>query len=577
LNIRHLCPSISAFAINCYRDPSSLFIDGSFILSQEGTTQGDPLAMPLYALATVPLIKAVSNESDARQVWYADDSGATGKITSLHQWWESLLLRGPSFGYYVNRSKTWLIVKEELEDEARSLFSDFDINITTEGRPYLGSPIGTESFIHSYVKSKVDTWLTIINTLSEVALPSPHAAYAAFTHGISSLWTFLCRTTPDICHLLEPLELLIRSKLIPTLTGQTPPNDLTRRLLALPSRLGGINFSSPTSLEHEYGFSTRLSAPLSSLILDPDPSIHPLDIYLQQVEIRKTLAQERKQLACSAATTLLPLLSSDLQLSVKLAQEKGASSWLIALPLRQHGFALHKSAFRDALALRYGWIPKDIPSECPCGKPFHVEHALSCTKGGFPTLRHNEIRDLTASLLSEVCSNVSVEPPLQNLSGEHLPSGSVNREDGARADIAVDGFWGLSRERTYFDVRVFNPYAPSNKNQSLASSYRNQEKEKKRHYSQRINVIELGSFTPIILSSTGGYAREATVFYKRLASLLSESRNEHYNITISWLRCIINFSLLRSSIQCIRGARSSRGMPYRQTPISVIHAESRLG
>ena len=41
--------------------------------------------------------------------------------------------------------------------------------------------------------------------------------------------------------------------------------------------------------------------------------------------------------------------------------------------------------------------------------PLHflwARHALSCPKGGFPSLRHNEVRDLTANLLSEVCNNV---------------------------------------------------------------------------------------------------------------------------------------------------------------------------
>ena len=41
-----------------------------------------------------------------------------------------------------------------------------------------------------------------------------------------------------------------------------------------------------------------------------------------------------------------------------LAQEKGASSWLTTLPLKEFNFALHKGAFRDAVALRYGWQPK---------------------------------------------------------------------------------------------------------------------------------------------------------------------------------------------------------------------------
>ena len=78
-----------------------------------------------------------------------------------------------------------------------------------------------------------------------------------------------------------------------------------------------------------------------------------------------------------------------------------------------------------------------------------VGHALSCTRGGFPTLRHNEVRDLTASMLSEVCSNVSIEPALQELSGETLLGNSANRNSGARVDVAADGFWGRGRERTF--------------------------------------------------------------------------------------------------------------------------------
>jgi len=57
---------------------------------------------------------------------------------------------------------------------------------------------------------------------------------------------------------------------------------------------------------------------------------------------------------------LLSQLTTKLQMAVSLAQERGASSWLTALPVQEHGFSLHKTAFRDALALRYGWLPSCI-------------------------------------------------------------------------------------------------------------------------------------------------------------------------------------------------------------------------
>lgn len=67
--------------INSYRQPTELFVDGDVLYSEEGTTQGDPLGMPMYAVATVPLINRLSGR--VHQVWYADDATATGTIDHL--------------------------------------------------------------------------------------------------------------------------------------------------------------------------------------------------------------------------------------------------------------------------------------------------------------------------------------------------------------------------------------------------------------------------------------------------------------------------------------------------------------
>jgi len=162
-----------------------------------------------------------------------------------------------------------------------------------------------------------------------------------------------------------------------------------------------------------------------------------------------------------------------------LASEKGASSWLTSLPIEEYGFCLHKGAFRDALALRYGWSPQQTPMYCVCGASFTVEHALSCPRGGFPIVRHNEIRDVTANLLTEVCHDFIIEPDLQPLMGETLAGASSNTMDGARLDIAVNGFWGGCFEKTYLDVRVFNTHAPSIRKTDISNCYSRHEAEKK--------------------------------------------------------------------------------------------------
>ena len=147
---------------------------------------------------------------------------------------------------------------------------------------------------------------------------------------------------------------------------------------------------------------------------------------------------------------------------MELSQEKRASTLLTALPIDDHGFALHKSAFKDALSLRYDWTLQNSPSHCSCSQAFSIEHALTCKTGGFPVVRHNEVRDITASLLSEVCYGVTIEPHLQSLSGETLSHRSAIIDDGARLDISIYGFWGGRFEKAFLDVRVFNPSSQSN-------------------------------------------------------------------------------------------------------------------
>ena len=166
----------------------------------------------------------------------------------------------------------------------------------------------------------------------------------------------------------------------------------------------------------------------------------------------------------SERSDLKETLPTNLKKSLTICSEKGTSNWLSALPITEHGFALHKGAFRDALCLRYGWRPPNLPSHCVCGKFFTVEHALSCPRGGFPSIRHNEIRDMTATLMSEVCHNVKIEPGLQPVTGEQFEHRTANREDGARLDIVAQSFSGRDRQSAFFDVRVFNPYAPCYRN-----------------------------------------------------------------------------------------------------------------
>ncbi len=134
-----------------------------------------------------------------------------------------------------------MITKEDQLATAEHVFANTGVQVTSEGRPYLGAAIGTKEYVESYVKDKVVVkWSAALDNLATIAATQPHAAYTAFTHGFSNQWTYLSRTMSGIDSLLQPLESTIRTKLIPKITGQPPPNDELRDILALRARLGGM-------------------------------------------------------------------------------------------------------------------------------------------------------------------------------------------------------------------------------------------------------------------------------------------------------------------------------------------------
>ena len=116
-------------------------------------------------------------------------------------------------------------------------------------------------------------------------------------------------------------------------------------------------------------------------------------------------------------------------------------------------FYLNKRAFIDALCLRFGWRIEGMARICACGEKNSVNHSLICRKGGLIIKRHNELRDLEAELLNEVCTSVETEPVLLPLSGEVIRG---NQAPEARLDVSAIGFW-RPQERMFADVRVFYP------------------------------------------------------------------------------------------------------------------------
>ena len=117
-------------------------------------------------------------------------------------------------------------------------------------------------------------------------------------------------------------------------------------------------------------------------------------------------------------------------------------------------------------------------------KSFTIDHALSCPRGGFIAIRHNEIRNFTAEILSECYHDVHVEPILTPLTGENFPLSTITKDE-ARVDVAARGVWAKG-QMAFFDVRVFNPTAKSYLNADLSTAHKTNEQAKKRSYNRRV-------------------------------------------------------------------------------------------
>ena len=186
-------------------------------------------------------------------------------------------------------------------------------------------------------------------------------------------------------------------------------------------------------------------------------------------------------------------------------------------------------------------------------------------------LLHNDIRDSFANLLNEICDDVEVDSCLQSLQGATFANSTTTNDDDARLDIKGNVFVDSRFSRTFFDVKVFNPYAKSCP-KCKPDSYKHHKSIKKLKYEQRIAI-----FCPLIFSFTGVAGPSASKAIQRLASRISDKKEESYSHVITYIRTKLSFALLRRSILCHRGARSMRRRPaVEESIIETIVEEGRL-
>jgi hypothetical protein len=449
-----------------------------------------------------------------------------------------------------------LVVKEEKFDEALSIFEGTGVEITKSGARHLGAALGSEAFKERFVGEKVKEWISQVELLARFAKTQPHAAFSVFTRGLQARWTFVSRTIPESGPLFRKLEDAIRFTFLPAILGGRHVTDSERDLLSLPARYGGLGIFNPCCRASEtFRFSQALCAPLLSLILKQADSFDPLPLKEEQKIIKKKLEAESDFQHKLKIEEIQSKATPELKRALEIARQKGASSWVTATPNEEHDTILHKKDFVDAIYIRYAWPIPDLPLQCVCGKNFDLQHSLDCLVGGFRGLQHNEVRDLVADCLTESHYRlVETEPELLPLSGESFKLRSANKEDEARSDVKCVGFWRKMRQ-ALFDIRIISPYARSYLHQNHQQMFRIAEQSKIREYKDRVNNVDHGDFTPLVFTTAGGISPQSHLFLKRISEKLSIIKDQPPSVTAGWLRCRFSFSLLRTTLVCLRGTR----------------------
>jgi len=128
-------------------------------------------------------------------------------------------------------------VKLQHLQKARTLFHGTGVVITDTG---LGSALGTNDFMMSYVQSKVSTWVSELEKLTEITITQPHAAYASFMCVFLHRWSYIPHTVPMTSELFLPLDEVLSLRFLPALTSRPAFGSIERELLSLPACLGGL-------------------------------------------------------------------------------------------------------------------------------------------------------------------------------------------------------------------------------------------------------------------------------------------------------------------------------------------------
>ena len=124
---------------------------------------GNPASYESYALAITPLISRLNElQEDVSQVWFVDDATAAASCHNLRSWWDQLSIIGPQYSHHPIASKTFLVVINEYEDEAKTIFGDTTISVTTRSKRHLRAAVRSRTSPSNMSVAKLKSGVTAV-------------------------------------------------------------------------------------------------------------------------------------------------------------------------------------------------------------------------------------------------------------------------------------------------------------------------------------------------------------------------------------------------------------------------------
>ena len=143
---------------------------------------------------------------------------------------------------------------------------------------------------------------------------------------------------------------------------------------------------------------------------------------------------------------------------------------------------------------------------------------------------------------------------LHQIISEPVLQEASDNQPGLRADWKVRGFWDAQRD-ALFDICILNADASYLEKQNLQAIFDTRKKIKKEKYGP-IAELKRASFTPIIATCEAIFDKEAEVYMKRLATLLSKKWKSNYSRAVCYIRARMQICIHRSVSLCLRGSRT---------------------